>query len=134
MKVGWQYTCHMCSCPMNIYVIFDNITNYRYLKSFAGHNRQFTLENNMVLYKFFGLKVRRVCFGCYTTRKPNLFKREIGTRTPFVNISRTREEIYNWFSDFNEFLNKNDIELCLLPKVHQRYVDGLSILLNTRFV
>ena len=129
MKVGWLYTCYMCSCPMNVYCIFDEMSTFKYFRSFAGH-RRFCLENNVFLYKFFGLKVKRVCYGCYKVKKPNLAMREIGKRTPFINNSKTREDIYNWFSDFNEFLMKKDLDLCLLPKIHQRNVPGLSLLIK----
>lgn len=70
---------------------------------------------NTKIYKFFGLKAMKVCYGCYLTephkRCCNLRNRETGlSKTRFVTLSQSRESLYKWFESFNRYLNRPDAD------------------------
>ena len=121
----------MCSNPMNVYVTTDrrDETFLRDMRSFCGH-RKLDLINNTFIFKFFGLRIKRVCWGCYKTPVPNTLTREIGVRKKFMNHSISRKQLYEWFKDFHEFRQRKDLDLCILPKEHQSGVRALAILLT----
>ena len=77
------------------------------------------------------MKLRRVCFACYFSPKNHLNflrKREIGKDSKQDRLrSKTREELYEWFEDFDMYRKRKDIDECLMPKLG--VVPGLNIYL-----
>uniref|UniRef100_A0A6C0JVS2 Uncharacterized protein n=1 Tax=viral metagenome TaxID=1070528 RepID=A0A6C0JVS2_9ZZZZ len=74
----------------------------------------FSLYHNCPYYKFYGLKIYRVCYSCFENKLmycPRIqMLREIGQRVKFMKKSytKTEEEIENWNRLFSRYL-KNSV-------------------------
>jgi len=84
------------------------------------------------MIKYYGnMKLRRVCLACYFSPKNHfsfLKQREIGKVCKQVRLrSKTSQELYEWFEDFDRYRKRKDIDDCLMPKLG--VVPGLNIYL-----
>lgn len=136
LDVTWQNVCYCCYNPLDIKCIIRGVdSNFvdAYL-SFCGH-RPFRLTLNISFYKFFGTKVKKVCYACYCTLKLRckhkfIMNHEIGKNASMrYPVSVSKHEIYDWFYDFTQFLGRKDLDQCLLPMEDQNVVCGLRLLL-----
>ena len=119
-KLFWLYTCHQCHCPLDIHYHFDTYDEFKlmtkYKKLFP-----FFLDANASMYKFYGLKVYRVCTYCfknkvvYNPRKDAL--RQIGLIRNLVprNKCKTKNEIGAWFYMFERLVKKKRLNDCAVP-------------------
>ena len=115
-KVQWTATCHVCQNPLDVRLYpkhsYDEFLSY-ILKFKIMY--PFVLINNTSIYKFFGLKVRKVCISCYVrepqrTNLVTLTQREVsGKRIRIRTDSKSPREIYNWCDSFNRFINKPNL-------------------------
>ena len=135
-EVNWEYTCYECECPLNVkLVITSNLLNvfFRDYGSWA-YLKSFCLCHNTVYYKFYGLCVKRVCVTCFhCPKRPNLVDREHGIkrirtdRREYWIQSKSREQIYEYFSEFAAFRNRRDLEICIVDEWKRKEVCGLKL-------
>ena len=139
-SINWQYTCYQCNCPLNVSVDLKYSEENRQISEFFKHistwayyKPTFHLVNNVSIYKIYGSVVQRVCYECYDTPcKIDLRKRETGQmyHRPKKNIySKTKDEIYEWFSRFDEFRKRGDLESFIVKPSKYRDIRGLKYLL-----
>ena len=131
LRVNWAKKCYECENPLNVKLKIENFKSFFLLRNFATH-KQFCMLGNCEMIKYYGnMKLRRVCFACYFSPRNHLNflkQREIGkTRKPDRLRSKSSEEIYEWFEDFDKYRKRKDINDCLMPKLGN--VPGLSIYL-----
>jgi hypothetical protein len=86
------------------------------------------------IYKFFGLKVRRVCICCYEGRPERvpinmLNRREVmGKQIRIRSGSKSDRQIYDWFESFNRFINRPDINDILTDPITSISAEDLRFL------
>ena len=118
-RVRWDKTCYECGNPLDVKLFIENFLILFLLENFATH-KQFAMLGNVSMYKYYGnMKLRKVCFSCYFSPR-NHFKfttqREIGKVRKQERLrSKTKEEIYKWFEDFDRYRKRKDIVDCLMP-------------------
>lgn len=128
MNVKWEHVCYTCRCPLNIYVetkfdrkILNRLINFYNL-------RPIDFSMNTPMFKFFGLKVRRVCVGCYYC-KPiiDIRKRECGLpgATKKHRLSKSFKEVYEWFESCSRFLWRSDAEEYFPEKLDYKRIPGI---------
>ncbi|QIG59728.1 hypothetical protein [Dishui Lake phycodnavirus 3] len=118
-KLFWKHECYQCECPLDVHYHFES---YREFKQLIKYKYMFPLylKLNRTMYKFYGLRVRRVCKWCfqdkvtYNPRKDAL--RQIGVIRNICprSKSKTKEEIGAWFYMFQRFMEKNRLSECLV--------------------
>jgi len=131
-NINWKHTCYECGCPLyltctikedNLDLFFRDFTSWAYLKPF-------TLLFNRMYYKFYGYVVHKVCVSCYYfPRRVDLRKREIGqknTQKP-IYLSKTFEDIYDYFQRFQEFRKRRDLESFIVEEEKRQLVPGLDL-------
>ena len=134
-NINWGHTCHECRCPLEVdltvkekdlKIFFRDFTTWAYL-------RPFSLYQNLVMYKFYGLVVRRVCVSCYYHPiRINLLNREVGVKkvgtSKKIKRSKTCQEIYDYFFYFTEFrLRKDLVTSCIVEEEKRTMVLGLEV-------
>lgn len=134
-RVNWEKKCHECGNPINVKTILQNFKTFFYLRNFATH-KPFCMMGNLPMIKYYGnMKCRRVCLACYFSPRnhlDHLRQREIGKVIKIDRLkSKTRDEIYDWFEDFDGYRKRKDIDDCLMP--HLGAVPGLNIYLLRAF-
>ena len=80
------------------------------------------------MYKFFGLKARRVCIGCYYCRPTvDLRKRECGIpgATKKHKLSKSFKDVYEWFESCSRFLWRSDAEEYFMEKLNHKLIPGI---------
>lgn len=121
-NVNWINTCFLCGCPLDIRILPDDPSDLfmRRLTNFIQLMPINFLMNTQI-YKFFGLKARKICYGCYMSEphKNPLCKirnREIGVgRFRIKTISQSTSSLYSWFESFNRYLNRPDADDYVVP-------------------
>jgi hypothetical protein len=121
-NVNWINTCFLCECPLDIRILPDDPSDLfmRRLTNFIQLMPINFLMNTQI-YKFFGLKARKICYGCYMSEphKNPLCKirnREIGVgRFRIKTISQSTWSLYSWFESFNRYLNRPDADDYVVP-------------------
>ena len=113
-NVGWNQCCYMCDAPMGLYFV-PKVPSKRFYGRLVNFMKLSPLKNmqyNSPMYKFFGLRVRRVCAGCYYHRpRVNIAKRETGQCRPRQrNLSISKTELYRWCESLNRYLNRPDAD------------------------
>ena len=129
LPVRWDKKCYECGNPINVSLNIENFRTFFLLRNFATH-KPFCMLGNCPMIKYYGnMKLRRVCFACYFSPKNHLNflkKREIGKVRKQERLhSKTREELYEWFEDFDRYRKRKDIDDCLMPRLG--VVPGLGI-------
>ncbi len=129
-RVEWKKVCWECKNPIQVKLEVEDFRTFFYLRNFATH-LPFCMLGNVPMIKYYGnMKCRRVCFGCYISPRKHfdyLRQREIGKvrKLPDRIYSKTREQIYEWFKDFDAYRKRKDINDCLMPNLG--HVLGLNI-------
>ena len=130
-NINWCHTCYECGCPLDLFctikdddidLFFRDFTTWVYLKPF-------TLVYNKWYYKCYGMKIHRVCISCYFfPKRVDLFKREIGEKCKqYIQLSKTFEEVYQYFESFQEFRQRKDIEICIVETEKRKILRGLQV-------
>lgn len=110
MSFKWRHKCFQCDRPVDVYFSMDG--DYRLIAPFFLFHSRVPLhyQHNKMYYKFYGLKVKRVCYGCFSNKlnfNPQVdLQRRIGMRVQFLpkNYAKTSEEIENWNKMFSRYL------------------------------
>tara|TARA_R110001599_G_scaffold191342_1_gene386195 strand:+ start:6740 stop:7171 length:432 start_codon:yes stop_codon:yes gene_type:complete len=131
LRINWTNNCYECKNPITVKVFLETFKTFFYLRNFATH-KPFCMFGNSSMIKYYGnMKCRRVCLACYFSPRNHLDylkNREIGKmRKPDRLRSKTRQEIYEWFEDFDRYRKRKDIKDCLMPKLGT--VPGLNVYL-----
>ena len=116
-NIRWMNNCFLCGCPLDIRIIPDDPSDLfmRRLSNFIQLMPINFLMNTQI-YKIFGLKARKVCYGCYLSEPYKnplciLRNREVGaSRFKIKTISLSRSSLYSWFESFNRYLNRPDAD------------------------
>ena len=133
-NVKWKHVCHECRCPLEVdltikendlKLFYRDFTTWAYLKPF-------NLYQNLVMYKFYGLVVRRVCVSCYYHPiRIHLLNREVNIKkvgtSKKIKRSKTQQEIFDYFFYFTEFIKRKDLEMCIVEEEKRTIVLGLEI-------
>lgn len=102
MYLKWTSVCYRCEAPLDPRVMSRGFVNKLFVKEYRKIRPLF-LDNNMTMYSFVGLKLKRVCYACFINKVkigPKLVRsREIGQHTHFAprSKSKTQTEIVQWF-------------------------------------
>lgn len=131
LRINWTNNCYECKNPITVEAFLETFKTFFYLRNFATH-KPFCMFGNSSMIKYYGnMKCRRVCLACYFSPRNHLDylkNREIGKmRKPDRLRSKTRQEIYEWFEDFDRYRKRKDIKDCLMPKLGT--VPGLNVYL-----
>jgi hypothetical protein len=113
MKVTWDSRCACCNNPLNImiitYSLFEDLL-------WDAYNSLYPVkfENNISMYKFFGIKAKKVCKSCFKDLKKvrcykNIKLREIGKKMPQMEKSHDQEFIKEWFFKIEHFSKRPNI-------------------------
>lgn len=105
MQIKWNGNCHRCQAPLDIELISGNSQELLALATYLEYYKYPDFNKNQSIYKFCGLKARKVCAQCFV----NLGKmkkyyssrnREIGGKKPVLyEPSLTQEQLKTWFFD-----------------------------------
>jgi hypothetical protein len=104
--------CFNCNAPLNPYIKSNNYEVRELIRKYRRIN-PIWLYNNEMFYKFYGCKLKRVCFSCFThVKKPSikqLLSREIGkTKNLTVQpLSLKKEDILFWYQSLHRYVSKN---------------------------
>ena len=125
----------MCSAPLDFMV---NIAG-EHLEAFYTYSnyKPITFIGNISYKKIIGLHQRRLCLRCFLHKKMkvmpgsrDLMNREISGRNNFLKSTKpplSQKDVYIWFSDFNDFLKRKDLEDCLLKNANFS-ISGLAVI------
>lgn len=108
----WDHECYMCSCPLDVYHLIENMNMRWACRKFDEYcllNPIF-MDNNTTMYKFFGLTLKRVCTSCFKNKKvftiETHHQRQKGVIVPRRVSSKTKEDIFQWCQAFNRYLSR----------------------------
>lgn len=139
MKIEWYHKCYMCSAPLDFMV---NIPG-EHLEAFYTYSnyKPITFIRNISYKKIIGLQQRRLCLRCFLHKKMkvmpgprDLMKRETSGTSGFLTSTRpplSQQDAYTWFSDFNDFLHRKDLQDCLLKNANFS-ISGLAVIVWTQ--
>jgi len=103
--------CFSCNAPLDPYIKSNNyevrelIRQYRRIKPLW-------LYNNEMYYKFYGLKLKRVCYSCFINiKKPNikvLRDIEIGKLKPLPkkSLAMNKTSLLLWYDSLRRYISK----------------------------
>lgn len=102
MYLKWTSVCYKCEAPLNPRLMARGHVNKSFIRAYS-RIRPIFLDNNEMYYSFIGLKLHRVCYGCFLCKvkiQPKSLRcREIGHIKNFAPRSKakTTSEITQWF-------------------------------------
>jgi hypothetical protein len=102
MYLKWTSICYKCEAPLEPRVMAKGRINKSFIRAYSSI-RPIFLYNNDMCYSFIGLKLERVCHGCFLNKvkinPKSLRDREIGNIKHFAPRSKakTETEIVQWF-------------------------------------
>lgn len=113
MSIVWDYRCYQCHNPINLRFEYETEDQ---VDAFIKFKKQlvFSTVHNSMFYKFYGLKVKRVCYSCFSNKihvSPKILRdREIGLKVKMVDksYSKTENNIFLWNRLFRRYL-KNSV-------------------------
>lgn len=112
MYINCKGFCFNCNAPLNPYIKSNNYEVRELIRKYRRIN-PIWLYNNEMFYKFYGLKLKRLCFSCFThVKKPSIKQlrfREIGkTKNLSVHpFSLKKEDILFWYQSLHRYVSKN---------------------------
>lgn len=114
MYLKWTAVCYTCEAPLDPKLMAKESTARHFIKEYRKI-RPIFLDNNMTMYSFMGLKLKRVCYACFVNKvrvQPKLLRlREIGHLKHLAprSISKTQTEIVQWFESLLRRAHVNGI-------------------------
>ncbi len=142
MYLYWLYECFECQCPMDIGLRVSDTDYSKFIRDYGSwcYLRPFVLCHNSSFYKFYGLRLKRVCRSCFVEpKRVNLVHRETGTPRQVVtkrDRSKSTDEIREYFKNFVAFRRRKDLDCCIVPTYKRSHVCCLDLFFdcNTRDV
>jgi hypothetical protein len=127
MLLKWEYVCYECQCPLNLTLTIKESKLKLFLRDYGTwcYLRPFSLCKNTSHYKFYDLKVKRVCASCFSNPiRVSLVERESGIKKIYKREerSKTHQEIYEYLSDFMTFRKRKDLGICIVDEDKRYYV------------
>ena len=117
-NVRWKHCCHECGIPLCIQYELKNIDKNEFVDALITFKkfRPITWYGQFFYYKFYGLKVKRVCFVCFNgfsrVSLSSLRNREIGKK---INVGKSPKIVLlEWYKSFDRFLRRPDRKEYLL--------------------
>mgnify|MGYP001158506595 FL=1 len=117
MRLSWHHVCYMCQAPLDPRVITAGKENKKFVRNYK-HIRPLFTYNNEQYYSFAGgLKLRRVCYSCFSCKckvhHTSLRNRELCGRGRVApkSKSRTEKEILFWFNGLLRRAAKEGIDI-----------------------
>lgn len=114
MYLKWTSVCYMCEAPLDPKLMARGQVNKQFIKVYKKI-RPIHLNNNLMMYSFVGLSVKRVCYACFLNKvkitPKSLRSREIGHLKHFAPRSKakTQTEIVQWFESLLRRAHVNGI-------------------------
>lgn len=111
MYIKCRGYCCICQCPLEPYIKTNNYEKRELVRKYKKINPLFLINNDQYL-KFFGLKVKRVCYSCLKTlKKPSqeiLRSREIG-KIQHINrsLALSIKDLSFWYQGLCKYVNNN---------------------------
>jgi hypothetical protein len=111
MYLKWINECYSCSCPLNPRIHTNDVYERNTIREYRKI-RPIFMFNNEEYYKFFGSKLKRVCYPCflnsYKIHPSTLRKREYGMLKQIYKTpkSKTKEELLYWFEGLKRHLSR----------------------------
>lgn len=98
MYLKWTSVCYKCQAPLEPRCMARGYVNKSFIQAYR-YIRPIFLGNNSMRYAFVGLKVQRVCHGCFTCKvgPKSIRDRELGLRVRHVSRAKSSTEIVQWF-------------------------------------
>ena len=103
MRLSWYHVCYTCQAPLDPKIVTGGKENKKFVRNYK-HIRPLFTYNNEEYYSFAGgLKLRRVCYSCFSCKfkvhHTSLRARELGGRGRVAPKSRAKSEkdILFWF-------------------------------------
>ncbi len=102
MYLKWTSVCYKCEAPLDPKLLSRGRVNREFIRVYRKI-RPIHLCNNLVMYSFVGLQVKRVCYACFKNKvkigPKSLRLREIGQLKHLAprSKSKTQTEIVQWF-------------------------------------
>ena len=117
MRLSWRHVCHVCQAPLDPRVFTAGKENKKFVRNYK-HIRPLFTYNNEQYYSFAGgLKLRRVCYSCFSCKckvhHTSLRNRELCGRGRVApkSKSRTEKEILFWFDGLLRRAAKEGIDI-----------------------
>ena len=129
--VTWDHMCFECCAPLKVKLVCKGENFDEFFRVFGSWSylRPFHLYYNVGMYKFYGLKLKRVCITCYfTPERVCLRDRECGIKRVVSQEVRSKscEEIKEYFEDYTQFRKRQDLEMCIVDEWKRDYPGGLD--------
>ena len=102
MYLKWTSVCYKCEAPLDPRLMARGYVNKSFIRAY-NRIRPIFLGNNSMYYSFVGLKLQRVCYGCFKNKvkigPKSLRSREMGHIRNFAPQSKakTEGELVQWF-------------------------------------
>jgi len=112
MYIKCRGFCFGCNAPLRPYIKSNNQEVRDLIRKYRRIN-PIWLYNNDTYYKFYGLKLNRVCYSCFTIiKKPSLKElRNIETGKckplPKTSLSLTRNYLLLWYNSLHKYVSNN---------------------------
>lgn len=134
-SVEWKNVCYLCQNPVNIKVC-PYVPSEKFVECFRVFKelRPIMFIHNLSIYKFFGMKIHRVCMSCYEGQPERvpiryLMLREItGKQMRVSSGSKSAGELRDWFKAFNDFMNRTDLDDILSDSISHISSEDLRLL------
>ena len=140
MDIKWYISCYMCSAPLDFCVILHG----QHLEALYTYSnfKPISFSRNLSYLKIIGLNQRKLCRRCFANKKFKTMPspKDLRLRETTGSHNRmlkgkyplTREDVYNWFKDFNEFCHRADLDLFLMQNA-TFYIPGLTVVVWSGF-
>ena len=111
---------------------FAMILSHEHLEAFYTYStfKPQSFMRNVSYLKIIGLNQRKLCGRCFFHKKlkiipgpRELCNREIGKTNKFFKTRAplTQDDAYRWFEGFHEFLNRKDLDECIMENTPIQY-------------
>ncbi len=123
-KATWKYNCYECNRPLCIYFILGpNIDKIDFMNSLFTYKKfnPILSSGQIFFYKFYGLKVKRVCYCCFKglfrPKFNQIMNREIGKRMMYCKKTDELTVYHEWLKGFDRFFRRKDKHEYMIEKM-----------------
>jgi hypothetical protein len=128
-RLEYKKRCYMCKNPLDICIIFP-MNDERFIRdtqSFETH-RTIDFMNNLSMFKTKDCRAYRYCLACYhrPLKLSEIQMMEIGKKPIRYPISLTLKEVYDWCDRLYKYINRHDVDDCVVTSVNTIWPRGLT--------